>query len=46
MDNVILCNGKYAAVPYFLEEENLHIYSVEELCFYDYMFKMIITANS
>lgn len=36
MDNVILCNGKYAAVPYFLEEENLHIYSVEELCFYLY----------
>ena len=25
MDHVILCNGKYADKPYFLEEDNLHI---------------------
>lgn len=36
MDNVILCSGKYASAPYFLEEDNLHIYSVEELCYYLY----------
>ena len=36
MDHVILCNGKYAVEPYFLEEDNLHIYSVEELCYYLY----------
>lgn len=36
MENVILCNGKYAINPYFLEEDNLHIYSIEELCYYLY----------
>ena len=34
MENVILCNGRYAQNPYLLEEENLRIYSVEELCYF------------
>ena len=36
MENVILCNGRYAVNPYFLIEENLRLYSVEELCYFLY----------
>ncbi len=36
MENMILCNGKYAKTPYFLEEENIHLYSIEEVCYYLY----------
>lgn len=36
MENVILCNGRYAQTPYLLEEENLNIYSIEELCYFLY----------
>lgn len=36
MENVILCNGKYAKTPYFLDEDNLHLYSIEEVCYYLY----------
>lgn len=36
MGNVILCNGTYAQNPYLLEEENLNIYSIEELCYFLY----------
>lgn len=45
MDHVILCNGKYAAEPYFLEEDNLHIYSVEELCYYLYKNAFLIRED-
>lgn len=36
MENVILCNGNYALHPYYLEQDDLHLYSVEELCYYLY----------
>ena len=45
MDNVILCNGKYAANPFFIEEDNLHIYSVEELCYYLYKNAFLIQED-
>lgn len=45
MDNVILCNGKYAANPYYLVEDNLHIYSVEELCYYLYKNAFLIQED-
>lgn len=45
MDNVILCNGKYAATPFFIEEDNLHIYSVEELCYYLYKNAFLIQED-
>lgn len=45
MQNVILCNGSYAQKPYFIEEENLHIFSVEELCYYLYKNAFLIQEN-
>lgn len=36
MSNVILCQGTYATTPYFITEACVHIYSIEELCFYIY----------
>ena len=36
MNTVILCNGNYAKTPYYIEEEELNLYSVEELCYYLY----------
>lgn len=45
MENVILCNGNYAVKPYYLEEDNLRIYSVEELCYYLYKNAILIQAD-
>lgn len=36
MSNVILCLGAYATTPYFATESCVHLYSIEELCFYVY----------
>lgn len=36
MSNVILCLGAYATTPYFAAESCVHLYSIEELCFYVY----------
>ena len=36
MSNVILCLGAYATTPYFVTESCVHLYSIEELCFYIY----------
>lgn len=36
MSNVILCLGTYATTPYFVTESCVHLYSIEELCFYVY----------
>ncbi len=36
MSNVILCQGTYATTPYFITEACVHIFSIEELCFYIY----------
>ena len=36
MSTVILCNGNYAETPYFIAQEELRLYSVEELCYYLY----------
>lgn len=36
MENVILCSGSYALHPYYLEQDDLHLYSIEELCYYLY----------
>lgn len=36
MSTVILCSGNYAKTPYYIAEEELHLYSVEELCYYLY----------
>ena len=34
MNQVILCYGKYAKSPYYIGEECLNIFSVEELCYF------------
>jgi len=34
MSNVILCIGRYATEPYFVKEACMHLYSIEELCYY------------
>lgn len=34
MDNLILCSGCYAKTPFLVEEECIHLYSIEELCYY------------
>ncbi|MDD6202277.1 MAG: hypothetical protein PUB13_04970 [Lachnospiraceae bacterium] len=34
MSTVILCNGRYAKTPYYVNEESLNLYSIEELCYY------------
>lgn len=34
MGELILCNQPLAALPYYLESAGLHIYSLEELCYY------------
>ena len=36
MSNVILCSGEYATNPYFVKEACMHLYSIEELCYYVY----------
>lgn len=36
MSNVMLCLGTYATTPYFVSESCIHLYSIEELCFYLY----------
>lgn len=36
MSNVILCLGKYATTPYFVTESCIHLFSIEELCFFVY----------
>lgn len=36
MSMVILCSGAYAKTPYYLVEDDLHIFSIEELCYYLY----------
>lgn len=36
MSIVILCNGNYAKTPYYLAEEDLHFFSIEEVCYYLY----------
>jgi len=45
MDNIILCSGKYAANPFYMEDDNLHIYSVEELCYYLYKNAFLIQED-
>lgn len=45
MENVILCNGSYAQTPYLLEEENLHIFSIEELCYFLYKNAFLIQED-
>lgn len=34
MGELILCYGKIAAMPYYIENASLNIYSLEELCYY------------
>ncbi len=34
MGELILCHGKIAALPYYMEDASLNIYSLEELCYY------------
>ncbi|MBO4845459.1 MAG: hypothetical protein J5525_04045 [Lachnospiraceae bacterium] len=34
MSNVLLCSGKLATNPYFVKEACMHLYCVEELCYY------------
>ena len=36
MNTVILCSGNYAKTPYYIAEEDLNLYSVEELCYFLY----------
>lgn len=34
MGELLLCNGMLAAMPYYIENVSLNIYSLEELCYY------------
>lgn len=34
MGELILCQGRIAAMPYYIENASLNIYSLEELCYY------------
>lgn len=34
MGELILCCGRIAAMPYYIEQASLNIYSIEELCYY------------
>ncbi|MDD2971807.1 MAG: hypothetical protein PHE02_06720 [Lachnospiraceae bacterium] len=34
MSKLILCQGTYALTPYWIERGEIHIFSVEELCYY------------
>lgn len=34
MSELILCTGRIASLPYYLENAELNIYSLEELCYY------------
>lgn len=45
MSNVILCNGNYAKTPYYVAEEDLHLFSVEELCYYLYKNAFLLTDD-
>ena len=45
MENVILCNGRYAVNPHFLIEENLRLYSVEELCYFLHYSSLFLIIN-
>lgn len=36
MSNVIVCTGAYATTPYYIADDCIHIYCVEELCYYLY----------
>lgn len=33
MEELLLCNSPLAAMPYYIEELSIHIYSLEELCY-------------
>lgn len=34
MNNVCLCVGNYAKIPYYLKLSDFYLYSIEELCYY------------
>ena len=34
MSNVIVCEGTLAKTPYFVSEDGINLYSIEELCYY------------
>jgi len=34
LSKLILCQGEYATTPYWIERSELHIFSIEELCYY------------
>ena len=45
MKDVILCSGKYATTPFYMDEDNLSIWSVEELCYYLYKNAFLLQEN-
>lgn len=34
MGNIYLCVGKYAQTPFYILDAGIHVYSIEELCYY------------
>ena len=34
MSKLILCQGAYATTPYWIDRSELHVFSIEELCYY------------
>lgn len=36
MSNVLLCRGAYSKTPYYLKDDCINIYCIEELCYYLY----------
>ena len=34
MGDLILCNQQLAAMPYYIENVSLNVYSLDELCYY------------
>ena len=45
MSNVLLCMGELAVNPYFVKEACMHLYSIEELCYYVYNNAFLLDDN-
>ena len=45
MGKIWICCGKTAGIPFFLEEQSLHLYSLEELCYYLYQNAEVIEES-
>lgn len=42
MSNVLLCQGAYSKIPYYISDDCRNIYSIEELCYYLYHYAYLL----